>query len=80
MTAPPNSAVAATPARAHPAARALGRGRSRRSLQPHQRDLQVANLPQAKILRMDGMLLLGFGPRTPEAADALHVALYGSEG
>ena len=33
----------------------------------------------AKIIRMDGMLLLGFGPRTPEAADALHAALYGSE-
>ncbi|WP_333817361.1 heme/hemin ABC transporter substrate-binding protein, partial [Tabrizicola sp.] len=32
------------------------------------------------IIRMDGMLLLGFGPRTPEAADALHAALYGSEG
>jgi iron complex transport system substrate-binding protein len=29
---------------------------------------------------MDGMLLLGFGPRTPEAADALHAALYGSQG
>jgi len=34
----------------------------------------------ATIIRMDGMLLLGFGPRTPEAADALHAALYGSEG
>ncbi len=32
----------------------------------------------AAILRMDGMLLLGFGPRTPEAALALHDALYGS--
>lgn len=32
------------------------------------------------ILRMDGMLLLGFGPRTPDAADALHTALYGREG
>ncbi|RYI03174.1 MAG: hemin ABC transporter substrate-binding protein, partial [Acetobacteraceae bacterium] len=30
------------------------------------------------IVRMDGMLLLGFGPRTPEAAQALHAALYGS--
>lgn len=29
------------------------------------------------IVRMDGMLLLGFGPRTPEAAQALHAALYG---
>lgn len=34
----------------------------------------------ATIIRMDGMLLLGFGPRTPDAADALHTALYGSEG
>lgn len=32
------------------------------------------------IIRMDGMLMLGFGPRTPAAADALHAALYGSEG
>jgi iron complex transport system substrate-binding protein len=32
------------------------------------------------IIRMDGMLLLGFGPRTPEAATALFDALYGSEG
>jgi iron complex transport system substrate-binding protein len=29
------------------------------------------------IVRMDGMLLLGFGPRTPEAANALNEALYG---
>lgn len=28
------------------------------------------------ILRMDGMLLLGFGPRTPEAVRSLHAALY----
>lgn len=34
----------------------------------------------ATILRMDGMLLLGFGPRTPEAAAALHAMLYGSQG
>lgn len=34
----------------------------------------------AMIIRMDGMLLLGFGPRTPEAADRLYDALYGSEG
>ncbi|MBN8632930.1 MAG: ABC transporter substrate-binding protein [Rhodobacterales bacterium] len=34
----------------------------------------------ATIIRMDGNLLLGFGPRTPEAADALHRALYGTEG
>jgi iron complex transport system substrate-binding protein len=32
------------------------------------------------ILRMDGMLLLGFGPRTPEAAQRLHDALYGGDG
>lgn len=30
------------------------------------------------IVRMDGMLLLGFGPRTPQAAQTLHDALYGS--
>ena len=28
------------------------------------------------IVRMDGLLLLGFGPRTPEAARALHAAIY----
>lgn len=28
------------------------------------------------IIRMDGMLLLGFGPRTPQAVRALHAALY----
>ena len=32
------------------------------------------------ILRMDGMLLLGFGHRTPAAATALQDALHGSEG
>jgi iron complex transport system substrate-binding protein len=32
------------------------------------------------IVRMDGMLLLGFGPRTPEAARVLHAALYGNGG
>lgn len=32
------------------------------------------------ILRMNGMLLLGFGPRTPAAATALHGALYAPEG
>lgn len=32
------------------------------------------------INRMDGMLLLGFGRRTPEAARLLHDALYGSGG
>ena len=43
----------------------------------------VAETPAAKagaILRMDGMLLLGFGPRTPEAASLLYTALYGAEG
>lgn len=29
-----------------------------------------------QVLRMDGLLLLGFGPRTPEAARLLHDALY----
>ncbi|MDO9526630.1 MAG: ABC transporter substrate-binding protein, partial [Gemmobacter sp.] len=29
-----------------------------------------------RIVRMDGMLLLGFGPRTPEAAAQLHDAIY----
>lgn len=29
------------------------------------------------VIRMDGMLLLGFGPRTPDAAMALNAALYG---
>lgn len=33
-----------------------------------------------RILRMNGMLLLGFGPRTPEAAKALHDALYPVKG
>lgn len=33
-----------------------------------------------RVLRMDGMLLLGFGPRTPAAATALHDALYPAEG
>lgn len=40
----------------------------------------LAATPAAKagrIVRMDGMLLLGFGPRTPEAALALNAALYG---
>lgn len=43
----------------------------------------LAQSPAAQtgtIIRMDGMLLLGFGPRTPEAADALHKALYGGAG
>ncbi len=40
----------------------------------------LAATPAAKagrIIRMDGMLLLGFGPRTPDAALALNAALYG---
>jgi iron complex transport system substrate-binding protein len=32
------------------------------------------------VVRMDGMLMLGFGPRTPQAADALYAALYGEGG
>nr|WP_284324597.1 ABC transporter substrate-binding protein [Cypionkella aquatica] len=32
------------------------------------------------ILRMDGMMLLGFGPRTPDAAHALYDALYPKAG
>ena len=31
----------------------------------------------ARVVRMDGMLLLGFGPRTPDAARTLHAHLYG---
>jgi iron complex transport system substrate-binding protein len=41
----------------------------------------LSQTPAAKtgaIVRMDGMLLLGFGPRTPQAAQVLHAALYGS--
>ncbi|WP_395539464.1 hemin ABC transporter substrate-binding protein [Neotabrizicola sp. sgz301269] len=33
-----------------------------------------------KVIRMDGMLLLGFGPRTPQAAAALYDALYPAAG
>jgi iron complex transport system substrate-binding protein len=33
-----------------------------------------------RIVRMDGMLMLGFGPRTPQAAAELHAALYGAGG
>jgi iron complex transport system substrate-binding protein len=43
----------------------------------------LAETPAAQagaIVRMDGMLLLGFGPRTPQAADALYAALYGTGG
>ena len=33
-----------------------------------------------RIVRMDGMLMLGFGPRRPAAADVLYTDLYGSGG
>ncbi|AKS46352.1 iron complex transport system substrate-binding protein [Octadecabacter temperatus] len=39
----------------------------------------ISTTPAAQtqsIVRMNGLLLLGFGPRTPEAAQALHSALY----
>ena len=41
----------------------------------------IATTPAARtgpgaIVRMDGLLLLGFGPRTPEAVARLHAALY----
>lgn len=39
----------------------------------------LAETPAGKtgrIVRMDGMLMLGFGPRTPEAAEALFQAIY----
>ena len=35
---------------------------------------------KGRILRMDGMLLLGFGPRTPEAARSLHALIYDRPG
>ena len=41
----------------------------------------IAETPVAKtrsILRMNGLLLLGFGPRTGEAITALNKALYGA--
>ncbi|MES2664631.1 MAG: ABC transporter substrate-binding protein [Pseudomonadota bacterium] len=43
----------------------------------------LATTPAAlsgKIIRMNGSLLLGFGPRTPEAARLLYDALYGAQG
>jgi iron complex transport system substrate-binding protein len=43
----------------------------------------LAETPAARngaLVRMEGMLLLGFGPRTPEAARALYDALYGQAG
>ena len=39
----------------------------------------ISTTPAAQtqsIVRIDGLLLLGFGPRTPEAARTLHAALY----
>jgi iron complex transport system substrate-binding protein len=39
----------------------------------------LAGSPAARdgaVIRMDGLLLLGFGPRTPEAVRKLHAALY----
>jgi iron complex transport system substrate-binding protein len=42
----------------------------------------IATTPAAKtqaIIRVDGLLLLGFGPRTPEAVSTLRSALYGAE-
>lgn len=50
-------------------------------------DAQIASHPAlsltpageaGEILRMDGLLMLGFGPRTPEAAEKLHAILYGA--
>ena len=38
---------------------------------------QIPAAATGAIVSLDGMLLLGFGPRTPEAAKALHDALYG---
>ncbi|NBE06440.1 heme/hemin ABC transporter substrate-binding protein [Paragemmobacter ruber] len=43
----------------------------------------LSQTPAAKagrILRMDGLLLLGFGPRTPQAAVDLHALLYPGQG
>lgn len=43
----------------------------------------LSQTPAAKagaIVRMDGLLLLGFGPRTPQAAADLHTLLYPSQG
>lgn len=41
---------------------------------------EMATTPAAEagaLVKMDGLLLLGFGPRTPQAAQALHDALQG---
>jgi iron complex transport system substrate-binding protein len=43
----------------------------------------LSKTPAAKsgsIIRMDGLLLLGFGPRTPQAAADLHALLYPGQG
>ena len=42
----------------------------------------ISTTPAAQtqnIVRINGLLLLGFGPRTPEAVTQLHAALYGDE-
>ncbi|WP_373636655.1 hemin ABC transporter substrate-binding protein [Yoonia sp. BS5-3] len=42
----------------------------------------ISTTPAAEsqsVVRIDGLLLLGFGPRTPHAVTALHSALYGAE-
>lgn len=40
--------------------------------------LSTTNAAQTgSVVRIDGLLLLGFGPRTPDAATRLHQALYG---
>ena len=41
---------------------------------------QTAAAQSGAIVRMDGLRLLGFGPRTPEAARALYDALYPQAG
>ena len=42
--------------------------------------ISTTNAAQTQsIVRINGLLLLGFGPRTPKAATQLHTALYGGE-
>jgi iron complex transport system substrate-binding protein len=41
---------------------------------------QTAAAKSGAIVRMDGLLLLGFGPRTPQAATDLHALLYPGQG
>lgn len=41
---------------------------------------QTPAAQEGRIVAMDGMFLLGFGPRTPDAARLLHEALYGAAG